>query len=471
LNDPKKEGVGNLLQGLDYSVLQQCMHCGLCLPSCPTYVETLRERSSPRGRIAMMRAIADGDLETSRIFAEEMYFCLGCLACETACPAGVDYATLFEQSRAQVEASGVLDSRGRRLVRALALRWIFTSRRRISLLAKALYLFQKSGLRSFVRASGLLRLLPASLRELEPLTPEIQRASTRTLYQQRYRFLNPGSPKYRVALLSGCVQDIAFSNVNADTIAVLQLNGCEVILPEAQQCCGSLHAHNGDLASARDLARVNIDAFLPKRARGEEAEAVDAIIVNAGGCGSHMRHYDRLLADDVDYAERAAMWSRKVRDICEFLVEIDFRPPAASPDSDVLKVAYHESCHLKHGQGVSDQPRRVLESIPGVELAQLPEADWCCGSAGIYNITQPEMSMKLLDRKMGHIASIRPDVVATGNPGCVIQIEHGIRKHGLDARVQHPVSLLAAAYERRRVEVAKRDLSPESLIVEGGRPI
>ena len=213
MNDPKKEGVENLLQGLDYSVLQQCMHCGLCLPSCPTYVETLRERSSPRGRIAMMRAIADGDLETSRIFAEEMYFCLGCLACETACPAGVDYATLFEQSRAQVEASGVLDSRGRRLVRALALRWIFTSRRRISLLAKALYLFQKSGLRSFVRASGLLRLLPASLRELEPLTPEIQRASTRKLYQQRYRFLNPGSPKYRVALLSGCVQDIAFSDV------------------------------------------------------------------------------------------------------------------------------------------------------------------------------------------------------------------------------------------------------------------
>ena len=409
----------------------------------------------------MMRGIADGDLETSRVFAEEMYFCLGCLACQTACPAGVDYATLFEQSRAQVEASGVLDSGQRRLVRTLLLRWVFTSRRRIKLLAKALYLFQRSGLRRVVRASGLLWLLPAKLRDLEPLTPEIQSTFTRRLYEQRYRSLNPTSPRFRVGVLSGCVQDIAFSHVNADTIAVLQVNGCEVILPEAQQCCGSLHAHNGDLASARDLARANIDAF------STEEGGVDAIIVNAGGCGSHLRHYDRLLADDVEYAGRAAAWSRKVRDICEFLVEIDFRPPPASPDADVLRVTYHESCHLKHGQGVSAQPRRILESIPGVELTELAEADWCCGSAGIYNITQPEMSMKLLDRKMGHIGDIRPQVVATGNPGCIIQIEHGLRLKGLSARVQHPVSLLAAAYERSRVEAAQRDFSPERLLVEG----
>lgn len=460
MSDAAEAGEGNLLRGLDYSVLQQCMHCGMCLPVCPTYVETLRERSSPRGRIAMMRAIADGDLETSLVFAEEMYFCLGCLACETACPAGVDYATLFEQSRAEVEASGVLDSGRRRLVRTLLLAWVFTSRRRVALLGKALYLFQKFGLRRFAHASGLMRLLPAKLRDLEALTPEMQPNSTRKLYQQRYRSLNPPSPRFRVGLLSGCVQDIAFSHVNVDTITVLQINGCEVILAEAQQCCGSLHAHNGDLASARDLARANIDAFSVE-------EGVDAIIVNAGGCGSHMRHYDRLLADDADYAERAATWSRKVRDICEFLVEIDFRPPTASAAADVLRVTYHDSCHLKHGQGVSAQPRRILESIPGVELVELTEADWCCGSAGIYNITQPEMSMKLLDRKMGHIGDIRPHVVATGNPGCVIQIEHGLRLKGLDARVQHPVSLLAAAYERSRIEIAVQDLTPESQLVEG----
>ncbi|MFH1572007.1 MAG: (Fe-S)-binding protein [Gemmatimonadota bacterium] len=436
----------SLLQGLDYSILQKCMHCGMCLPTCPTYVETLQERSSPRGRIAMMRAIADGRMELSRVFAQEMYFCLGCLACETACPAGVDYTNLFEHARAEVERVGILDSPLRRAVRYLLIELIFTSRQRLRWMGASLGAYQRLGLQFLVRRTGLRRLLPGRLRQLEPLTPSMHAGSTGARLRRELANGNPAAPRLRVGLLTGCVQDLAFGPVNADTIAVLQRNGCEVVVPETQQCCGSLHAHNGELELARQLARANIDAFAP--------EKLDAVVVNAGGCGSHMRHYGRLLAGDPGYAERARIWSSKVRDIHEFLVEVGFRAPVArprlegvaDPGAGDLRVTYHESCHLKHGQKVGEQPRRILRSIPGVELVELVESDWCCGSAGVYNITQPEMSMKLLDRKMGHVADTLAAVVATANPGCHIQLEHGGRRRGVPAVVIHPISILAAAY-------------------------
>ncbi len=405
----------------------------MCLPTCPTYTETLRERSSPRGRIALMRAIADGQLEVGRTFADEMYFCLGCLACQTACPAGVDYATLFEHARGEIERVGVLDRPVRRGVRSLVLRGLFTSQRRLRWLGRLLYWYQRSGGEALVRASGLLRLLPASLRELEPLTPRASRNDYKKHVQQH----QPATARYRVGLLTGCVQDMAYAHVNADTIEVLQANGCQVVLPKAQQCCGSLHGHNGELATARNLARANIAAFA--------AEELDAVIVNAGGCGSHMQHYDHLLAADPDWAPRAAAWSAKVKDIHQFLVEIDFKAPTqASATSH--RVTYHESCHLKHGQQVSQAPRQILAAIPGLEVVELAEADWCCGSAGIYNITQPEMSMKLLDRKMDHIQATQAQVVSVGNPGCAIQLEQGARRLGADLQVVHPISLLARAY-------------------------
>ena len=413
------------------------MHCGMCLPACPTYTETLRERSSPRGRIALMRAIADGQLEVGRTFAEEMYFCLGCLACQTACPAGVDYATLFEHARGEIERVGVLDRPQRRAVRGLLLRGVFTSARRLRWLGRLLYWYQRSGVEALVRASPVLRLLPRTLRELEPLTPRASRHTTRALFDKHYCHRQPREPRYRVALLSGCVQDMAFSSINADTICVLQANGCQVVLPPAQQCCGSLHGHNGELESARGLARANIVAF--------GAEELDAVIVNAGGCGSHMQHYGHLLAADPQWAGRAAAWSAKVRDIHQFLVEIGFRAPTGRPEPD-RRVTYHESCHLKHGQQVSQAPRQILKAIPGLELVELTEADWCCGSAGIYNITQPEMSMKLLDRKMGHIRDTQAQAVSVGNPGCAIQLELGARRQGVDLEVVHPVALLAQAY-------------------------
>ncbi|MFA6107700.1 MAG: (Fe-S)-binding protein [Candidatus Latescibacterota bacterium] len=427
---------GNLLKGLDYSVVQQCMHCGMCLPACPTYTATLLERSSPRGRIALMRAIADDRLEVSRTFAEELYFCLGCLACTSACPAGVDYATLFEQARAEIERRGVLNNPKRNVIRAVVVNYLFGSRRRLHCLGRVMRLYQRSGLEWLVRHAGLLYLLPRSLRRLEPLTPRISRRFTDQLFRRDLARANPAKPRYRVGFLSGCVQDLAYAEVNADTVYVLQQNGCEVVIPVAQECCGSLHAHNGELESARRLARVNIDAFAP--------ESLDAVITNAGGCGSHMRHYDHLLKDDPAYAERARVWSAKVRDVHEFLVEIGFRPPRG--EARPRRVTYHESCHLNHGQKVSAAPRQVLRAIPGLELVELKEADWCCGSAGIYNITQPEMAMKLLDRKMGHVQATGAQVVASANTGCSIQLDYGSRRHGLDLKVEHPVSLLAAAY-------------------------
>lgn len=443
----------NLLQDLDYSVVQQCMHCGMCLPTCPTYAETLQERSSPRGRIAMMRAVADDRLEVSKAFADEMYFCLGCLACQTACPAGVDYAHLIETARAEVERRGVLATPKRTWIRSFLLNRLFTSRRRLHRLGGLLRFYQRSGLEAAVRTLGLLRLAPKRLRELEPLSPRMNAAFTHETFARRYAARNPAEARYRVALVAGCVADICFADVNADTIEVLQANGCEVVLPEEQECCGSLHGHNGEVDTARALARRNLDVFDSAGGAGGLA-SFDAILVNAGGCGSHVKHYDRLLADDAAYVERARLWSQRARDIHEFLDEIDVRVPQAPPASTPLRVTYHESCHMKHGQKISDAPRRLLAAIPGIELVELAEADWCCGSAGIYNITQPEMSARLLERKIGHIADTGAAVIAAGNPGCTVQIEHGLRQRGLTARVEHPVSLLAAAY---RAETATEE--------------
>jgi glycolate oxidase iron-sulfur subunit len=425
------------LKDLDYSVVQQCMHCGLCLPTCPTYDATKLERNSPRGRIALMRAIADDRLEPTRAFAEEMYFCLGCLACMTACPAGVNYAELFEHARAEAEQAGVLRSPKRSLIRGFTLHWLFGDLSRLRLLGRAIRLYQRLGLQSLLRESGILRLFPRRLRELEAMTPVVQEEFSADLIAPRTPA--QGTRRFRVAVLTGCAQDLTFSDVNRDTVEVLSRNGCEVITPPAQQCCGSLHAHNGEWGLAQDLARKNIDQFPPHQ--------FDAIITNAGGCGSHLKHYGKLLAGDADYDSRAEEWDRKVKDIHEWLAEIRLEPPHSPQPPQV--VTYHESCHLCHGQRVSAQPRQLLKSIPDLRLVELPEASWCCGSAGIYNLTQPEMAGQLLDRKVDHIASTGASVVATGNPGCLLQVINGCQARGLKVRVVHPVTLLAEAYRRK----------------------
>ena len=422
------------LKDLDYSVVQQCMHCGLCLPTCPTYDATKLERNSPRGRIALMRAIADDRLEATKTFADEMYFCLGCLACMTACPAGVNYAELFEHARAEAEQSGVLNSPKRNIIRAFTLQWLFMDLNRLQLVGHVLRLYQQLGLQTFIRRSGILRLLPKRLRELEAMTPEVQAKFSAELIDPITSAA--GAKNYRVAMLIGCAQDLIFSDVNRDTVEVLARNGCEVVTPPEQHCCGSLHAHNGEWELAQRLARKNIDQFPP--------EEFDAIITNAGGCGSHLKHYAKLLAGDVNYESRAHEWDRKVQDIHEWLAQIGVAMPSGNAREQV--VTYHESCHLCHGQKITAQPRQLLKAIPGVKLVELFESNWCCGSAGIYNLTQPEMAGQLLRRKMEHIRSTRCTVVATGNPGCLLQIVNGAKEQGIDLRVVHPVTLLAEAY-------------------------
>jgi glycolate oxidase iron-sulfur subunit len=283
----------------------------------------------------------------------------------------------------------------------------------------------------------VLKLLPKRLQELEAITPDIPKEFSAELIAPVTRAV--GQCKYRVAVLTGCAQDLIFSAINRDTVEVLAHNGCEVITPPEQQCCGSLHAHNGELNLATELARKNIDQFPP--------EQFDAIISNAGGCGSHLKHYSKLLAEDPRYRERAELWDRKLKDVHEWLAQIGVKAPARD-GQPALTVTYHESCHLSHGQKVVLQPRQILQLIPNLTLVELPEANWCCGSAGIYNLVQPEMAGQLLDRKLKHIHSTGATIVANGNSGCLLQLINGARQAGLPVRVAHPMTLLAEAYRK-----------------------
>ena len=428
------------LQELDYSIIQQCMHCGMCLPTCPTYDATTRERNSPRGRIALMRAVADGELEVGPAFADEMSYCLGCLACQTACPAGVNFAELLETARNEIELTHVHRSTARSFWRAVSLRVLFMHPRALRAMGKVLRGYQRSGAESVVRRTGVKRALPADLRRLEPQTPRIAPAFSDVLIAPQERPTR-GSARYRVALLSGCVQDLVFPDVNRDTADVLLANGCAVDTPPLQPCCGSLHAHNGERELARTLARRMLDLIQPDR--------YDAIITNAGGCGSHLRHYGPLLADDERYAGAARAWDHKVHDIHEWLIAIGCRVPEAAPFDSPIAVTYHDSCHLAHGQKVVREPRALLRSIPGVSLVELDEATWCCGSAGVYNITQPAQSAALLERKIRNVLATGASVVAAANPGCQLQIARGLRDAGARVEILHPVTLLARAYRNR----------------------
>ena len=433
-NPQGRGGASKYLKRLDYSVLQQCIHCGMCLPTCPTYDETKLERNSPRGRIALMRRVADGQLEVTQAFGQELYFCLGCLTCETVCPAGVRYGEMFEHARADIEQAGVMRNPQRDLVRELTLRWLFTRPQALRAVGRLLRLYQASGLESLVRRLKLTALLPSRLRALESLTPRVKRQFSDALIRP---VETPADQKHRVGLLTGCVQDLVFSHVNRDTADALLANGCEVVTPRAQSCCGSIHAHNGELELARQMARRTLDAF--------DLDRLDAIITNAAGCGTHLKNYGHLLHDDPVYAKRAAQWSAKLRDIHEWLAEIGIRAPAASTPQTVT---YHDACHLCHGQKITRQPRQVLAAIPGLKLVELPESTWCCGSAGIYNITQPEMSQKLLGRKISNIEKTGAAVVASANPGCLVQLQAGLRQVNRAWRIVHPISLLAEAYRR-----------------------
>jgi glycolate oxidase iron-sulfur subunit len=350
----------------------------------------------------------------------------------------VNYAELFETARSDIELHDAHRGAARKFWRALTLGFLFKRPRALRAIARVVSMYQRSGLEALARRSGVMRLLPAALRRLEPQTPRIAAAFSHARIASHEE--PPAAARYRVGLLTGCVQDLVFPDVNRDTADVLLANGCAVDTPPVQPCCGSLHAHTGDLEGARVLARRMIDLFPPDR--------YDAVVSNAGGCGSHLRRYAPLLADDAAYRDRSRLWDRKVRDIQEWLVEIACRPPAATPFAESAVVTYHESCHLVHGQKISREPRALLRLLPGVSLVELPESSWCCGSAGVYAITQPEQAELLLGRKTANIVSTGAAWLATANPGCHLQIARGLDSAGAQVRVVHPVSLLARAYRR-----------------------
>jgi glycolate oxidase iron-sulfur subunit len=367
-----------------------------------------------------------------------MSYCLGCLACQTACPAGVNYAELFETARSDAERSGVAATPARSFWRAITLGFLFRRPRALRLAGRLLRLYQRSGLESVVREFGLTMFLPASLRRLEPQAPRIAAGfSNRRMAPHE---APAGEARHRVALLTGCIQDLVFPDVNRDTADVLLANGCAVDTPPVQPCCGSLHAHNGELDLAREQARRMIDLCPPDR--------YDAIVTNAGGCGSHLRQYGHLLEGDERYRDRARAWDRKVRDVSEWLVQIGCRVPQASPFAEPVSVTYHDSCHLAHGQKITAPPRSLLRSLPGVSLTELQESTWCCGSAGVYAMTQPDQADALLRRKVGNLDRTGAAIVATANPGCQLQIARGLGEAGSSMTVVHPVSLLARAYRR-----------------------
>lgn len=424
---------------MDYSVVQNCIHCGMCLPACPTYLETRKERHSPRGRIAWMRAIADGDMELDKAFADEMYYCLGCLSCVSACPAGVDYPSLFENARADIEHNGVARTPQREFWRWLAVKTIFMRQWRLRLIGRAMWVYQVTGLMTLLRKIGFMRLLPKNLRALEPMTPPIRAKFSEQLIRAHEQPAQ--SPRFRVGLMTGCVQDIMFSEINRATVDVLLANGCAVETPRGQNCCGSLQGHNGEPELAKILARRAIDQF--------DIENLDAVISNAGGCGSHIQHYGELLKEDPAYAEKARQWDAKYVDIHKWLDRIGLANPGPLPEA--ITATYHPSCHLYHGQGVKQEPERLLAKIPNLTMVPLPDATLCCGSAGIYNITQPEQAGRLQERKVDNIRKTGASLVATANPGCHLQLVNGLKdRAGHPVEVLHPMSILAQAYRNNR---------------------
>ena len=451
-----------------YDLMRQCIHCGFCLPTCPTYSVLGTEMDSPRGRIYQIQAVTEGRMTISDDFVEHMYCCLGCRACETACPSGVQFGKLIEAAREQIQIEAAPPASSRTLIvnpavkreqpaaylpalptkpklAEKALRRFFfdlmlPSRPLTSLVFAGLKVYQRTGLQTFARQSGLLKYVNAlptpfqgKLATPEALMPQ----ASGDLFPKPLTEITPaiGPRRYRVGFVSGCIMDQVYRDINEATIRVLAANGCEVVTPPAQQCCGALHVHAGEGERGRELARKNIDIFADYDC--------DAIIINSAGCGSNLKEYGHLLHDDPAYAEKARAFSARVKDISEFLVDLDQQTVMGKLS---YTVAYHDACHLAHGQKIKQQPRQLLKRIPGLNLVDLKEADWCCGSAGIYNITNQEMASQLLERKMRNIIASGANVIATGNPGCMMQIALGARERGLDLRVLHPVQLLDEAY-------------------------
>ncbi|MDB5028846.1 MAG: protein of unknown function cysteine-rich region domain protein [Candidatus Eremiobacteraeota bacterium] len=414
----------------DYrELIADCVHCGFCLPACPTYVSWGEEMDSPRGRIDLMKGVADEAIPLDAVVAGHIDACLGCMACVTACPSGVRYDLLIEATRAKVE-DAVPRSAGDRAFRELVFA-LFPYPRRLRAMIPALWLGTKLGL-TRIAAGPLGKLLPARLRQLATMAPPIALRDAFSSLPERTAA--KGERRARVALVAGCVQRAFFPGVNDATIRVLSAEGCEVLVPRGQGCCGALSLHSGRPDEAKRFARALIERF--------ERAHVDAIIINAAGCGSTLKEYGEIFAADPDWRERARAFAEKVKDVNEYLATLEPRAPRRPL---TMRVAYHDACHLAHAQRVRAQPRMLLRTIPGLELLEIPDGDQCCGSAGTYNLFQPESAHEVGVRKVDNVQSVAPDLVASANPGCTLQMQSIFRERGVALRAAHPIELLDAA--------------------------
>jgi len=414
----------------DKELIDTCVHCGFCLPACPTYQSWGEEMDSPRGRIYLMKQVAEGALPLDRGVVRHIDACLGCMGCVTACPSGVKYDALIEQMRAEIENRYSRRWSDRIFRESIFALFPYPLRLKIAVLLQLIYV--KTGLRWLFHTLGLHRLLPRRTAQMESLMPNV---SARLLTSS----LPPFSPargerRARVALIAGCVQRVYFPEVNDATIRVLNAEGCDVLVPRGQGCCGALSLHSGRAREAQSFAKDIVARF--------ERENVDAVLVNAAGCGSNLKEYGRLFAGDPQWSERGARFAAKVKDVSEFLVSLGAR---AQRHPMSLKIACHDACHLAHAQRIRSQPRELLRSIPGVELCDVPDGDQCCGSAGIYNLLQPKSAREIGARKVENVLSTHAQLLASTNPGCTLQIQMMLRERGAHLVAAHPIELLDAS--------------------------
>jgi glycolate oxidase iron-sulfur subunit len=412
-----------------YEDYARCVHCGLCLSACPTYRLWNLEADSPRGRIHQMIQVEQGNVPVTPSFVDHIDKCLDCRSCETACPSGVEYGKLVEYARARIERDYRRPFTAR-LARKFVFRRLLPHPNRVAGLAGLLRFYQRSGLQWLARSSGALKLF--GLADRERLLPQIN--DEFFFSQLGHTFPAVGTRRARVALFAGCVAQVTFTQLNEATIRVLTANGCEVVAPQGQSCCGALAAHAGVRETARDLARENLAAFRP--------EDFDAIITNAAGCGSTLKEYDHLFVPEEPEHRYATAFAAKVRDVTEFLAELGL---SAALRPLPLRVTYQDSCHLLHGQKVRQAPRQLLRAIPGLDFVELPYSEICCGSAGVYNVTQTQTSLELLAEKMQHAANTGAQTIVTANPGCLLQLRAGAQIHRTGQQVLHVVELIDRA--------------------------
>lgn len=439
IKDAPCQSVSNYLwkDAPDEKKWADCVHCGMCLESCPTYEITGQEQHSPRGRVHLIKSVAEGKISVNEQFTDPVFACLDCRACTTACPANVDVGGLIEEARGQIRQAMPLTG-WEGMISKFFLKELFPHSHRLEAAGSLLKLYQKSGMQKMMRTTGMLNMMPTHLAEMEHVMPKITR-SVRKKYKKKRVLKAKAERKAEVAFLTGCIMDVMFSDINEATLNVLRRNGNDVVIPPSQTCCGALHVHAGDRDMGRQLAKKNIEAF----------QHADTVIVNAAGCGCMLKEYPELFREeDQEWLEKAEVFAEKVQDISKYLHDTGYRPPQTTLHK---RITYHDACHLAHGQGVREEPRDILLSIPGVEMVHMANADRCCGSAGIYNLTNPDMAGAVLQSKMEHVPH-DVEMISMGNPGCMLQMAVGVKKYGRSQQIVHTVQLLEWAYQKEEEE-------------------